>query len=266
MTHGNSLRRLRCYTVAMITEHFNIAETPCKAFMPDGGAVELAVLAVHGFAGDKESSAINALAGELCAKDHAAVYCFDFPAHGVHPSDELSIAACEASLIDVARYMACQHPDARKAVFATSFGGYMTLRCLDGLSRVFGQFAVVLRAPAVKMAQTLEGLMGESGMALLEKGCAVEFGYERKLSVGRGFLEELREHDVCRSHARPMLVIHGDRDDVVTPADIAAFMELNPLSRLVQINGADHRFKGEGQIETVVDEARRCFLDPRSYA
>ena len=250
----------------MIAVCFDIADTPCKAFMPDDGSVGLAVLAVHGFAGDKESSAIAALAGELCAKGHAAVYCFDFPAHGAHPSDELSVAACTDALAGVAQYVAGQHPDARKAVFATSFGGYMTLRCLEELSRVFGQFAVVLRAPAVKMAQTLEGLMGESGITLLEKGCSVEFGYERKLSVGRSFLDELRGYDVCRSYARPMLVIHGDRDDVVMPADIAEFMELNPLSRLVQINGADHRFKGEGQIGMVVEVARRHLLDPRSYS
>jgi pimeloyl-ACP methyl ester carboxylesterase len=241
----------------MITERFDIGDIPCKALMPDDGIVALAVLAVHGFAGDKESSVIAALAEELCAKEQAAVYCFDFPAHGAHPSDELSVSACADALESVAQFVSRRHADARHAVFATSFGGYMALRCLDRLSRALGEFSLVLRAPAVKMAQTLEGILGEEGLAQIERAGFVEAGFERKLLVRKGFLEELKEFDACRAYDRPMLVIHGDRDDVVLPADIARFMEMNPLAKLVRIPGADHRFKGEGQVAAVIDAARR---------
>ena len=238
----------------MVIRYFDIDETPCKLFAPDADGVKLVVLAVHGFAGDKESSAIEALAERLCS-DNAAVLCFDFPAHGAHPSDDLTLAACDKALLGAARYIQVRYPTARKAVFATSFGGYMTLRCLDGLSAVFGRFAPVLRAPAVKMARTFESLLGRDGLAQLEETGAIEVGFQRKIVVKRQFLDELRACDVCKTYSMPMMVIHGDKDDVVPLADIEDFLAKNPLATYVRIPGADHRFKGEGELDQVVRAA-----------
>ena len=39
------------------------------------------IIACHGFAGDKESSAIEALADEM-NRNNVGVICFDFPGHG----------------------------------------------------------------------------------------------------------------------------------------------------------------------------------------
>lgn len=242
----------------MRIEYFDIGNTPCKLYAPDSGAVALAVLAVHGFAGDKESSAIAALAEELCPQG-AAVYCFDFPAHGNHPSDDLTVAACRDALVDVARFVKAGHADSRMAVFATSFGGYMALRCLDDLSDALGPFSLALRAPAVKMAETFERRIVGDGLAALEAGGSSICGFDRKIIVRKGFLDDLRECNVCRSLAKPMLVIHGTEDDVVTSADIGEFTRQNPLARLLRIEGADHRFKGEGEIQSVVKAAAGYF-------
>ena len=244
----------------MVIEYFNIDETPCKSYLPDSNVVEIAVLAVHGFAGDKESSAIAALAERLYA-NNAAVYCFDFPAHGAHPSDELTIDACKSSLIKVACYLRSQHPLTRYAVFATSFGGYMALQCLDDLTEVLGAFSLVLRAPAVKMPMTFESrILGADGLKQLETAGSIECGFERKIAIGEEFLDDLRSYDACRPFARPMLIIHGDKDDIVTTADILDFMRQNPQAQLAQVAGADHRFKGDGQIESVV-EAAQAYID-----
>lgn len=242
----------------MLVDYFEIAETPCKSYLPDDGVVRMAVLAVHGFAGDKESSAIAALASRLCPQG-AAVYCFDFPAHGEHSSDDLSVAACREALVSVAEFMKAEHGAVRKAVFATSFGGYMALRCLDDLTAAFGAFSLVLRAPAVKMAETFAQRIAGDDLAVLESGGIIECGFGRKINVCEAFLDELQECDVCKPYDKTMLVIHGTEDDVVTPSDIDDFVKQNPLVTLARIEGADHRFKGDGEIQLVVEKAA-CYL------
>ena len=247
----------------MIIDYFDIAGNPCKSYAPDEGDAESVVLAVHGFAGSKESPTIAALAKELCTTCNAIVYSFDFPAHGAHPSDDLTVSACREALIGVARQMCEQHASAAKAVFATSFGGYMALLCLDELEEILGRFSLVLRAPAVKMAETFEQtIAGEGGLDQLETIGSVECGYGRMIVVRRHFLEELRAHDVCKPYAKPMLVIHGDSDNVVTPADIADFMEQNPQASLVQIPGAGHQLESGEQLGKALAAARDYCLNP----
>ena len=56
---------------------------------------------------------------------------------------------------------------------------------------------------------------------------------------------------------RDMLIIHGDRDGIVLPEHIRRFCEVNPKARLEVIEGADHRFKGEGEIGRVINSAEK---------
>ena len=244
----------------MTIQRFAIGDTPCKAFLPENGDVELAVLAIHGFAGSKDGPTIGALAKSLCPCG-AAVYCFDFPGHGKHPAggEALSLGNCADALLAAARRMRDDLPLARKGVFATSFGGYMALLCLEELDGILGGFDLALKAPAVKMAETFERVIVGDKMELLERRGFVGLGFQRKMNVRREYLDELRAHDVCRDHGRPMLVIHGDSDKVVLPADIDEFVDANPLSKLVCIPGAGHDFEDERQLEVVM-QATKAWL------
>ena len=245
----------------MTVRRFTIGDIPCKAFMPRSDAVELAVLAIHGFSGSKDGPTIDTLVNSLCPHG-AAVHCFDFPAHGGHPAggEALTLGNCADTLLSAARHMNDAQPHARKGDFATSFGGYMTLLCLDELESIFGGFDLVLKAPAVKMAETFERAIVGDKMEQLEQQGFIELGFQRKMDVRKEYLDELRAHDVCRDYGRPMLVIHGDSDEVVLPANIDEFVAANPLAKLVRIPGAGHDFKGEGQLEAVVEAARTWFF------
>ena len=244
-----------------IVRRFAIGDTPCKAFLPEGGVAESAILAVHGFAGSKDGPTIEALAKTLCPCG-AAVYCFDFPGHGEHPAggEALSLENCADALLSMARHMSAAQPLARKGVFATSFGGYMALLCLEELDGILGEFDIVLKAPAVKMAKTFEHVIVGDEMDLLEQQGFIELGYQRKMDVQKRYLDELKEHDVCKGYGRPMLVIHGDSDEVVLPADVDEVVDANPLAKLVRIPGAGHGFEGEGQVEAVMEAARAWLM------
>jgi len=247
-----------------VVQHFAIGDVPCKAFLPANGAVDLALLAVHGFSGSKDGPTIAALAQTLCPCG-TAVYCFDFPGHGKHPAggEALTLGNCTDALLSAVHHMSADQPLARKGVFATSFGGYMALLCLEELDGVLGEFDLVLKAPAVKMSETFERAIVGDKMDLLEQQGFIELGFQRKMNVRKEYLDELREHDVCKDYARPMLVIHGDSDDVVLPTDIDEFMDANPLAKLVRIPGAGHNFEGEGQIDAVMEAAKIWLIESR---
>jgi len=243
----------------METRYFDIGATPCKVSAPTGITATRAIIAIHGFGGSKESPTIQALSRALCPQG-IAVYCFDFPAHGKHPwgGEAFTVETCADALLSVARYVR-DAQFGQVGVFATSFGGYMALHCMEGLADALGDFALVLKAPAVKMADTCDQVILEGQRDQLEKLGWVQLDYDRPLEVHRSYLDGLRAHDVCKPYGRPMLVIHGTEDAVVTPDHIADFMRQNPRAELVQIPAADHEFKGEGQLDQVIEAAQAYF-------
>lgn len=62
-----------CFSIPQ--SRYNIS---CKLYAPSSEVPRLAVLGVHGFGGDKESSALQALGNVLTAHG-GALLCFDFP-------------------------------------------------------------------------------------------------------------------------------------------------------------------------------------------
>lgn len=97
-----------------------------KSYIPKN--MKEIVIACHGFAGDKESSAILALANEL-AKEKIGVICFDLPGHGESEvnADMLSIQNCIQDINAIEEYIIKTYGNIPVSIFATSFGAYLTL-------------------------------------------------------------------------------------------------------------------------------------------
>lgn len=229
-----------------------IYDIPVKRFEPEKKTRGY-VIGAHGFGGDKESSAIEALAEKITERG-LAVLAFDFPAHGESSADNyFCLLNCRLDLAAVRDFADELYPDSeRRGIFATSFGGYVTLLSLDSLPP---DMKTVLRAPAVDMRSTFESLLPVTPEQYRKTGFA-EMGFERRVNVPYGFLGELRENDISQKDMqREMLIIHGSRDDIVLPEHIQRFCEANPRAKLKVIDGADHRFKGEGELEAAIAAA-----------
>ena len=152
----------------------------------------------------------------------------------------------------MADYIRSGFPTADRRIFATSFGGYITLLCADQLV----DFSIVLRAPAVTLPEHILTDILETTPDDFRRRGIIECGYERKIKLPYCFYEDLQHHRVMdRDYYRQMLIIHGDKDDVVPPKDILRFCGDHPTMRLVSIDGADHRFKNKGELERVVNAA-----------
>lgn len=242
----------------MNIEHFQL-QTPervifCRAFLPEG-APERVILGVHGFAGDKDSSVLKKLAQALCA-EQGALICFDFPAHGESqaPDSQLRVENCRADFLTVAEFIRNTYPAKQYGIFATSFGGYIALLCAEQIP----DFRMVLRAPAVTMAESfIEKIIPCTRAEFLAAGGAW-CGFERKMFVSRDFYQDLLENPP-RIPDRPLMVIHGKRDDIIPYTAAAAIGAENPRVRLVTFANADHRFKNPGEIEGIVEQAMDWF-------
>lgn len=235
------------------SESYNI---PCKLFEPDE-TPELIVIGVHGFAGDKESSVLFALAKELCEKGSALI-CFDFPAHGQSRAKdcELLVSNCKSDLASVIEFVKDKFPKSLYGIFATSFGGYIALLSIRSLS----DFSIVLRAPAVKMDKIfLEKIIPVPQEEFINNG-GVECGFERKMFVSAKFYNELINNPV-NTISKPLMIIHGTKDDIVSYQDILEFCKRNENVTLISIENADHRFKNEGESEQIVKNAMQWYFN-----
>lgn len=220
------------------------------------GEAKRVIVALHGFGGDKDSSAIRRLAE---AAENTVTVAFDFPAHGdsTAADSELLVENCIADFISVNSFAREKYPDADMCYFATSFGGYILLL---SEAHIASDAKVVLRAPAVRMDETFLSVICNCTEAELSCAGGAVCGFERKINVSYDYYVGLKNNCAMdKAVGREMLVIYGDRDDVVDASHIAEFIELHPKARLLLVENADHRFKGKGQLEKIVCDAVRYF-------
>ena len=220
-----------------------------KRYEPDGEPAGY-VLALHGFCGDMESSFIRKL-GKVMTEHELSVVAFNFPGHGSSDADSyFSLENCRRDMLDVMKYSNRRYGvSAPYAVVGTSFGGYVAL--LDS-GDIPDTTKIVLRAPAVNMKRSFESFV--SDMKSFRRNGWEEMGFERKIAVPFSFYSELEKYSVLEHcFDREMLIVHGDSDTVVLPEEMKTFGKNNPLAELRVIVGADHRFKGEGQLKCVFD-------------
>ncbi len=231
-------------------------EIMCKLFLPKIDNIKHIIIGVHGFAGDKESSMLEVLADQ-CADNATALICFDFPAHGASPVDEnmLTVENCKEDLLAIANYVRERYPNAEKSIFATSFGGYISLLCYEKLS----EFGLVCRAPAITMPELLLTTVLKISPESFKEVGFVDCGFERSMRLPYSFYEELlrQEKPSLQNETKPVLIIHGDSDDIVPLEVIREFSDIHKNVELYVIKGADHRFKNAGEPEKIVTATRR---------
>ena len=113
------------------------------------------VIAMHGFAGDKESSCIKLLEDRL-KQMNVGLLKFDWPGHGESETngDDFTVHKCLSDLNSIVKYIRKEHNDCNLVAFSTSFGGYLTLLYNYYNPNVFNH--IILRSPAIKMYDVIE--------------------------------------------------------------------------------------------------------------
>ena len=132
-------------------------QVPCWVTVPDYGDIRRVVLGVHGFGGSAMDDIQVGIAEEM-EMFYSATVRFDFPCHGESPAEDdvLRLGDCRDAFMTVARYIREQFPEVEDlCIFATGFGAYITLICLEELLELPGKVKLVVQTPCVRMHDTM---------------------------------------------------------------------------------------------------------------
>jgi alpha-beta hydrolase superfamily lysophospholipase len=235
-------------------------QTNVKISAPAHSVPERIVLGIHGIGGSTEDEIQVGIAEEM-AMFSAVSLRFDFPGHGKNPmaDDAFSVRNCVSTLLEVAGWAREEYPTVEDlCIFATGFGAYITLLCLDALNAMPGKLKLVVQTPSVLMHETLLLMINKSKETFRLMDCFV-FPVERPLVVDYGFYEELTQNIALNAYDIPMLILHGEEDTYIRHSDIRQFRRINEEAKLVFIPGTTHRFQEEGAWDMVLDLTRDWF-------
>ena len=221
------------------------------------------IIAVHGFAGDKESSAISLLAKEM-TKEGFGVVCFDFPGHGESEveADKLTIDNCINDIETVEEYIKEKYGKQMKIdLFATSFGAYIALLKIFKYNTKYNK--IVLRAPAIKMDKIFKETLLRETFEEFQKRGITKLGFDRIMNIPFSFYEELKQNQILKiyKNSQKILIIQGTEDDVAPIKDTKELIDLDKANfELFEIQGADHRMKKDEELEKAINKAKEYFL------
>ena len=232
----------------------------CKIYCGDLRSVRKVVVFCHGFGGHKDNSAAAKFAERMLSKyKGTALVTFNWPCHGDDVKKKLTLEDCITYLDLVIRYLQQKYGSEELYAYATSFGGYLTLKYIADTGNPFRKIA--LRCPAIGMHDVLTGTIMASGDAeRLQKGKEILIGFDRKVPVSPQFLQSLADHDIRQrdylDYAEDILVLHGTADEIV-PIEMARTFCDDQLIEFVPVEGADHRFRSQ----TAMDQAMKLILE-----
>ncbi len=213
------------------------------------------IIAMHGFAGDKESSCIKALEKKI-KNTKIGLIKFDWPAHGESETNgfNLTIKNCIEDLNSIIKYTKDKYKNSTLVAFATSFGGYITLLYNYYYKNTFT--SIILRSPALNMYEVMQNtILTDSKRQELKSNSYFNHGFDRNIKVTKDFLNELKTNNLFELYKNEELnyitIIHGTADDVVPINDSINFSKKHNCT-LYKIKGADHRYKKEGELEKVI--------------
>ncbi len=227
----------------------------CKLYAGDIKDIRFAVVFCHGFGGHKDNSAAARFAEWMINKKKgASLITFDLPCHGDDVKKKLILSDCSEYISLVIKNVKEKFSVTDIYSYATSFGGYLTLKYISEHANPFKKIA--LRCPAVKMCDTLKGvIVGKDSLEKLEKGKEALVGFDRKVAVTRNFLDELSENDITKrdflDFAEDIIIIHGTADEVVPYDSSFEFADTN-LIEFVSVQGADHRFHDPQKMDIAI--------------
>ena len=215
--------------------------------IPENWNEEKIVVACHGFNSSKDSEAMMLIEKDL--QQYGIAYArFSWPYHAerrIDP-DDFSVEKCIEDLYLVENAIKEEYPKTKIGIYANSFGAYLTLLRLKRKKHDF--FAIVLRAPAIKMDEILELFMANINIEEIKKyGYILDKSDKKSMKIKYEFYEELKENRISQlgEYKEKMLIYHGTIDDTAPCKDTIEFANNNKNVKLVLFENESHRFSME---------------------
>lgn len=208
------------------------------------GSSKSAVIMSHGFTGDKSEWGRFDRTAEALNKAGFTVFSFDFSGCGESEDDSLTVEKQVDDLQSAIDFIK-QKGFKKLGLLGHSLGGLISLKNLNK-----GIRALVLWAPATAPKMDIQSWYSRRQLKEMEDtGYLVkkrDMGVRRKFIIEKGMFDELasiNQEKLLSKVKCPVLIIHGDKDDVVPVENSQQAMQYLPAgSKLEVIKGADHSF------------------------
>ena len=229
---------------------------PATIVVPDGSGPFPAVVMNHGHGGGRQEGGGFAHLAEALAKAGIVTIRMDFAGTGDSkaPWTEQSLSSMIADSNASLNYLLANYPvdPDRLGILGYSMGGRIALTIAQAADSPYK--SVGLLAPSANPGKGLLLLLAGSeaeyerlyAEANSEKGYAdytTQYGQKQQLSL-QWFDELLASSplDGIAAYQGPMLVVHGDKDVTIPPAENEAVVAAYPKASIVLVPDADHGY------------------------
>jgi putative redox protein len=220
---------------------------------PAGGDASGAVILCHGMESDKNSEKLIYLGRALADRGILGLR-FDFSYAG-ESSGRFEDITYGGELEDLRAAYAWieERRRGKTAVLGSSMGGTVALLFAAETQNIAALVTVAAPLHPERFPQTI--LTAAQLQEWRERGFTYYHG--RRLNVS--LLEDLQQLDVVQAAKKiscPVLILHGDADEVVPVAEAYELDRcLKPPKRLLVLEGGDHRFSNPAHMERALGEA-----------
>jgi putative redox protein len=220
--------------------------------LPEGDASK-GVIIGHCFTCSRHTSILRETARKLTGRGIAALR-FDFSGNGQSGGDFINTAYTRhIREMELARDFLAARGILRFGLAGHSMGAAIAVLSADRIAGVAGICAVAGRLGGLDP----EASFSAEALAELRRTGRIHFQSRgRKLTLSKAFFEDAARYDIQETLAAletPLLVVHGDRDEIIPATHARAAKVRNPGARVEIIPGADHMFSDAGLRERAAD-------------
>ncbi len=234
----------------------------CGILSSPAGRNNTAAIICHGFRSGKGSASSIQLQ-RILNKRSVSTLRFDFFGHGESGGkfEDITISKAVEDILSAIRFLKGKGYD-RIGLIGSSFGGISSIMAA---SKSKDMRVLVLRAPVSNYEEKELIKRGKVGLKKWKETGYVEYAEEgRKWKLKYGFFEDFNNnngYEAGKSITIPVLIIHGDKDEIVSVEQSVKLSGIIKNSRLEIIKGADHNFSNEADFKKTLELAADFVLE-----
>ncbi|AOY58868.1 MULTISPECIES: alpha/beta hydrolase [Desulfococcus] len=226
--------------------------------LPESPAVECVIFG-HCFTCSRHTTVLRETARKLTDRGIAALR-FDFSGNGQSEGDFINTAYTRhiGEMTPARRFLAARGLS-RFGLAGHSMGAAIAVLAALRMTDVVGVSAFSGRLGGLDP----EAMFTHDQLSRLRETGRVTFQSRgRELALSNAFFEDASGYDILEAVSAlsaPLLIIHGDKDEIIPVWHAEAAKERNPRATLEIVHGADHMFSDAALREKVADLAADWF-------